>query len=269
MSARDPSSRFIPSVVGGLIAVSFLLTPAIAADRPLPVGPRVVPVPEDGALVGYGKGRLAMPTLSENGRLFGTLADPNGNELFQIDAMLTGCIPSAPAGTGPYSFGCIYGAVRKLVDADPLVQPRTILYEVEGTWILQGREGGSFSALAYDVLDSGRRVVAGKIYGEFALPPSGSFAITAPWGGAAPGKLKKVPFGDARHLTDPYRDAKRPTKGGGKVGLDDARTKRVTDPFRDDKSAHKGGGKTPVDDAAGNPGDPALGSFMLRYVFVR
>lgn len=297
MSTRRTKSPFLPTTVSGAIALSLFASSVLAADRPPPMGARNVPVPGGIALVGYGKGRVAMPMVSEDGRMFGTLADADGNELFHIDAMLSGCMPSVPFGLDSITFGGLYGSVRKLVDADPAFQPRTILYEVDGTWVLEGRDRGSFSAIAYDLLDSGRRVIAGKLYGEFQFAGSGSLGLTVPLDDRAiPGKGSKTPFGGVR-LADPYGDAKpRPGKGGGKsaVGdvrkvragdafgdgktaprkggktvVDDSRSKRVVDPLGDGKSAHKGGGKSPVDDAAGRPSDPILGSFVLRYVFVR
>lgn len=229
-----------------------------------------------GALVGFGKGQLELPVVTDDGRLYGVLADPDGRALFHIDAQLTGCMP-ALTFDDPFAYdtGGLYGKVRKLVDADPVVQPEAALYELEGTWALATDTHGIFSAVAYRQLDSGRRFVAGKVYGEFDLAAPGRLAATIPVGDAAPPtKGVKVPLVDARdrRARERFGDARSaPHKGGGKTPYDDARSKPLgSDPYGDAKSApHKGGGKSPYGDAGSQPRPKACGNFVLRYVFLR
>lgn len=298
MSTRRSYSRFPTQLlIGAMIAPLFIYSIG-SADRPAPIDVRDLPAPAGQALVGYGKGQLSMPVVSKDGRMFGVLADPDCNELFQLEAMLSGCMPNVPFSVDAYTFGGLYGKIRKLVDANPEFQPRSVLFYVEGTWLLDERAHGSFGAVVYKELDSGRRVVAGKMYGEFSLGTIQSLALTVPVDDVAVGgKAVKVPFVDARRLTDPYGDAKRPTKGGkvavddvrgaragdalgdaktaprkggGKLPVDDIRKKHVSDPFGDGKSVpRKGGGKTPFGESADEITEPTLGSFVLRYVFLR
>jgi hypothetical protein len=168
----------IHKILSGIVVFSaFAASTVLAADQLVAQRPWLVAradqagKPPRVAYWGYGTGELALPLLSEDGRMSGVLVENDGLVNLELDALLTGCIPATGTGSGnPYWFGGIEGRVLKL-DLSGSVAAVSAVYSIEGTWKLDKHMNGTFEARMLDVQASGRVTAVGTIYGKFRVSP--------------------------------------------------------------------------------------------------
>jgi hypothetical protein len=221
--------------------------------------------------LGYGKGEFALPVVGEDGRMSAYLIDCDGEHRFELNALLTGCMPGDVSGEG-YWFGGLYGEIWQLGEQPTQHLADGPAYGLEGTWrIYEGNEG-IFVAQALRFTPGGRMVVAGKVYGKFVVLAEEPLGLTATWSDAAlPGKETKGRFRDAAGQEPApvrYRDAASVPSKGGKSRFGDAAS-GVPAPvfYRDAASVPSKGGKSRYRDVASGAVEHMVGCLYLRFRF--
>lgn len=182
---------------------------------------------------GFGSGPLALPTLQQDGELYGLLVDDRGVASFHLEALLTGCIPVGDDKT--FWFGRMYGVIHKPGENVPELDGRAVTHLVEGVWHVNKYGHGSFQAKVVPAVPGRGLSVIGYLRGKFEVRGPTLPLIGNDFGSAAATPPKSPYKGVAWKRPNPYRDAAsaphkdKPTKSR----LGDAASKDRTPPFGD------------------------------------
>jgi hypothetical protein len=208
-------TRRAPPRTLAVAAIAILIAPLLVADQK-PTVPRspyrtdpgpVLSEPGEG---GWGKGTVQLPSFEQDGMLVGVLCENEGQAVYSIDALLTGCIPSKVTGSdAQYWFGGLYGVVHEDPGGRLLDREEARGLAVEGTWWRVKGDRGRFSAQVWGCNQAGIEYVCGVLEGSFDLAPPdaeapklGAEALDPAWQG--PESKKRL------GMRSPFRDLPRP-----------------------------------------------------------
>lgn len=232
------------SLHGSLAAAAFLVAASSLAtsshafqgsrDPFRPASSNAVQAPD---FEGYGSGWIALPRLALDGEMVGKLVNDADGSCFQLEALLTGCIPVS--SDGHYWFGGVYGSIDKAGAGTGGLGDVSDPWLVEGTWHVNKYGHGSIRARVIRVVPGRGLGIVGILRCKFIVR-EGSLLFTSgdlddasssatppksPYGGVASPKKHVDPYGDAASV--PRKDKH------GKSRYSDAASKDRTNPYGD------------------------------------